>query len=214
LTIKSLLFVFLGLLYSIGGLQIITAQEITIGSRNLEIIPDRLHGCSILYKGELAQDGAVVFVEPIKEKLTLNYIDVKLKKKVADKKQIIVQLFDPKKTYLEWGTLIEFSNFYPLLAEPIEQFANTGWNRINLKHLNIQIPERGFYIVISSLSDELILERNFDNAIFLFHLYKGKVPGLSLGYVKSNFDAIFPSEVMYMDTTVNSTAAIVVNASN
>ncbi|MCY4266323.1 MAG: hypothetical protein OXC67_00345 [Flavobacteriaceae bacterium] len=107
-------------------LQEVASQQKTIGSRDLEIFSeDRLFECSILHNGDFAQGGTSVFVEPIKEDKMLNYIDVKLEKKVEGKKEIIVQLYSPKQRDLPNMITLDFSWFYPVLEKPIKQFAES-----------------------------------------------------------------------------------------
>lgn len=204
--------IFFGLFYIFSNFYQVNAQEITIGSRDLEIMPDNLLGCSILHNGEFAQGGTVVFVEPIKEKMILNYIDVKLKKRVEDEREISVQFYTPKKKKIPLGVLLNFTYFEPVLTNPIKQFAESGWNRIHLKNLNVPFPKHGFYVIISSFTDEPILEFNDDNVIFDFHIYKGHLSDLSNGALAYFVNSKFPPELIYMSIAVDSTNAIVVNA--
>ncbi|MCY4160358.1 MAG: hypothetical protein OXE77_00660 [Flavobacteriaceae bacterium] len=123
---NSFSFAFFLFFCSLNCLQEVASQQKTIGSRDLEIFSeDRLFECSILHNGDFAQGGTSVFVEPIKEDKMLNYIDVKLEKKVEGKKEIIVQLYSPKQRDLPNMITLDFSWFYPVLEKPIKQFAES-----------------------------------------------------------------------------------------
>lgn len=109
---NSFSFAFFLFFCSLNCLQEVASQQKTIGSRDLEIFSeDRLFECSILHNGDFAQGGTSVFVEPIKEDKMLNYIDVKLEKKVEGKKEIIVQLYSPKQRDLPNMITLDFSWF-------------------------------------------------------------------------------------------------------
>ncbi|MCY4299305.1 MAG: hypothetical protein OXC61_08410 [Flavobacteriaceae bacterium] len=190
-----------------------SSQKNNIGSRNLELLSHKFLPGSTFHKDTLILGGMVVFVEPVIEQtMTLNYIDIKIKKKIKGENNISLQLFSPKTGFQEKWTFLDLDHFKPLLKNPIKQVAESGWNRISLKDWNIQFPKHGFYAFISSSIDEsMITNQENTFSIFDFYLYDGNVTGLTPGFVKSFPETINQIELMYSSSAVDSTIAIVVS---